>query len=139
MLLLYGYRLWGQCLMSRNLVFFRLFYRYVKATFHKRFPMLVRNQHCSAFRYAYDSRGNCSEGAVIKFDSHRFFRCSFLSLVCPLLYRYRLSCQRLCNLISVFFQNFWGVFLFTSTPPVGAARARGGLNEIDQNYLKCLS
>jgi len=54
----------------------------MKAVFHKRFAMLVRNQHCSAFRYAYDSRGDLAEGAVIKFDSHCFFRCSLLSLVC---------------------------------------------------------
>ena len=128
MLLLYRYRLWDQSLMSRILVFFRLFYRYVKTTFHKRFPVLVRNQHCSAFRYAYDSRGDCAEGAVIKFDSHRFFRCSLLSLVCPLLYRYRLSCQRLMSVILEFYRSF----LFAGRPPTETAKSLGGSNKIDQ-------
>jgi hypothetical protein len=100
--------------MSRILILFLSIDRNMKAVFHKRFAMLVRNQHCSAFRYAYDSRGDLAEGAVIKFDSHCFFRCSLLSLVCL----YYTDIGWPVNPPATQFQNFIEVFCSLAGPPV---------------------
>ena len=104
--------------MSRILVFFWSIDRYVKAVFHKGITVLVRNQHCSACRYAYDSCGDCAEGAVIKFDSHCFFRCC----CCCLLYapHYNSISANLSRPHEAnpenFLESFGGLFVYGTAP-----------------------